>query len=296
MVSLKGKNAIVTGAAVGLGNAYAKALARAGVNVAVCDIRKDIDNVPDELQKQGVRSISFRCDVANPEDVRRVVDGTKAVFGSIDILINNAGVWGASIAEDNLDKSLADYERIVGTNMKGEYLFGRAVIPIMIAQGKGGEIVNVATDHMVTCGTPHNVCPNLPTCPWNKPNPGFQGPPRPTGGGEIMDLYDAGKWGLNGFLFAWAKALRPHNIRVNGFCMGATDSYMLRSFHNFAPSKEEEASWMRAEDNAQALIDLLCEGPQGRTAENLNFCVGRPVRLEPPHGPKYILPESVAAR
>ncbi|MBM4203952.1 MAG: SDR family oxidoreductase [Gammaproteobacteria bacterium] len=292
--SLKGKNAIVTGAAVGLGNAYAAALAGEGVNIAVIDIREDVAKVPSQLARHGVKVLAFHGDVANPADVRRVVDTTQSVFGSIDILINNAGIWGASGAEDDLDKSLADYEKIVGTNMKGEYLFGRAVIPIMIAQGKGGEIVNVATDHHVTCGTPHNVCPNLATCPWNKPNPGFQGPPRPTGGGEMMDLYDAGKWGLNGFLFAWAKALRPHNIRVNGFCMGATDSYMLRSFHNFNPSKEEEASWMRAEDNAQALIDLLKEGPQGRTAENMNFCVGRPVKLEPPRSLKYILPESVA--
>ena len=64
-------------------------------------------------------------------DVRRVVDGTKAAFGSIDILISNAGIWGASVADDDLSKTLDDYERIVGTNLKGEYLFGRAVIPIM---------------------------------------------------------------------------------------------------------------------------------------------------------------------
>ena len=106
-----------------------------------------------------------------------------------------------------------------------------------------------------------------------------------------MDLYDAGKWGLNGFLYAWAKALAPHRIRVNAFCMGATDSYMLRSFHNFNPSEEEVASWMKAEDNAQALIDMLKEGPDGRNAQNVNFCMGRPVRLEDPHDHVYITPE-----
>ncbi|MCP5182189.1 MAG: SDR family oxidoreductase [Pseudomonadales bacterium] len=288
-MSLRGKNAIVTGAAVGLGNAYAKALALEGVNVAVCDIREDIDALPQELETLGAGAIGFRADVANPADVRRVVDGTREAFGSIDILISNAGVWGASVADDDLDKSLADYDRIVGTNLKGEYLFGRAVIPIMLEQGTGGDIVNIATDHMVTCGAPNVICPNLPTCPWKHPENG----PRPTGGGEIMDLYDAAKWGLNGLLFAWAKALRPHNIRVNAFCMGATDSYMLRSFHNFNPSPEEEASWMRAEDNARALIDLLKEGPTGRTAQNLNFCVGRPVKLEPPLPDKYILASSI---
>jgi NAD(P)-dependent dehydrogenase (short-subunit alcohol dehydrogenase family) len=294
MSQIKGKNAIVTGAAVGLGNAYAKALAQAGVNVAVCDIREDVDGLPAELEALGVKSIGWRADVSVPEDVRRVVDGTKAAFGSIDILISNAGIWGASVADDDLSKTLDDYERIVGTNLKGEYLFGRAVIPIMLEQDSGGEIVNIATDHMVTCGTPNDVCPNLATCPWNNPDISqFDGPPRPTGGGDAMDLYDASKWALNGLTFGWAKALRPHNIRVNAFCMGATDSYMLRSFHNFDPSPEESGSWMSAQDNAQALIDLLEEGPTGRTGEDVNFCVGRPVKLEPPLAPIYILQEDV---
>ncbi|MGI9323889.1 MAG: SDR family NAD(P)-dependent oxidoreductase [Pseudomonadales bacterium] len=293
MSTLKGKNAIVTGAAVGLGQSYARALAQQGVNVAVCDVRDEISERPAELEALGVRAVGWQADVSIAADVRRVVDGARQALGSIDILINNAGVWGASVADDGLDKSLEDYDSIVGTNLKGEYLFGRAVIPIMLEQGTGGEIVNVATDHMVTCGTPNNICPNLPTCPWSQPNPGFDGPPRPTGGGDAMDLYDAAKWGLNGLLFAWAKALRPHDIRVNALCMGATDSNMLRSFHNFDPSPEEEASWMRAEDAAQVLIDLLLEGPAGRTGENLNFCVGRPVKLEPPLTPIYVLPEAL---
>lgn len=285
-ISLQGKNAIVTGAAVGLGLTYAQSLAKAGVNLAVCDLRDEILSLPDELASHGVRAYAWQGDVSDPQHVRSVVDGTRDTLGSIDILVNNAGVWGASVADDDLDKSIDDYERIVGTNLKGEYLFGRAVIPLMIAQGSGGDIVNIATDHMVTCGTPHNVCPKLPSCPWADT-------PRPTGGGDAMDLYDAGKWGLNGLLFAWAKALAPHRIRVNQFCMGATDSHMLRSFHNFKPSPEEEASWMRSEDNAQALLDLLEEGPEGRNAQSINFCVGRPVKLEQPLEHIYVIEEQV---
>ncbi len=286
MVKLKGRNAIVTGAAVGLGSSYAKALAQEGVNVAVCDLREEIHEVAENLRALGVNAVSNQGDVSDPDHVRAVVDGAREEFGSIDILVNNAGVWGASVADDGLDKSIEDYEQIIGTNLKGEYLFGRAVIPIMIEQGKGGEIVNIATDHMVTCGTPYFCCPKLETCPWGDS-------PRPTGGGDAMDLYDAGKWGLNGFLYGWAKALAPHNIRVNAFCMGATDSHMLRGFHNFEPSDEEVASWMRAEDNAQAMIDMLQEGPFGRNAQNVNFCMGRPVQLEPAHDHVYVVPEQV---
>ena len=286
MVELKGKNAIVTGAAVGLGSSYAKALAQEGVNVAVCDLREEIHEVAESLRALGVNAVSYQGDVSDPDHVRTVVDGAREAFGSIDILVNNAGVWGGSVADDDLDKSIEDYEQIVGTILKGEYLFGRAVIPIMIEQGAGGEIVNIATDHMVTCGTPYFCCPKLETCPWGDS-------PRPTGGGDAMDLYDAGKWGLNGFLYGWAKALAPHNIRVNAFCMGATDSHMLRGFHNFDPSDEEVASWMRAEDNAQAMIDMLQEGPSGRNAQNVNFCMGRPVQLEPAHDHVYVVPEQV---
>ena len=286
MVKLKGKSAIVTGAAVGLGSSYAKALAQEGVNIAVCDLREETHEVAGGLRALGVNAVSYQGDVSDPDHVRTVVDGARAEFGSIDILVNNAGVWGVSVADDDLDKSLEDYEQIVGTNLKGEYLFGRAVIPIMIEQGKGGEIVNIATDHMVTCGTPYFCCPKLDTCPWGDS-------PRPTGGGDAMDLYDAGKWGLNGLLYGWAKALAPHNIRVNAFCMGATDSHMLRSFHDFDPSEEEVASWMRAEDNAHAMIDMLLEGPSGRNAQNVNFCIGRPVQLEPAHEHIYVVPEQV---
>jgi NAD(P)-dependent dehydrogenase (short-subunit alcohol dehydrogenase family) len=286
MVKLKGKSAIVTGAAVGLGSSYAKALAQEGVNIAVCDLREEIHEVAGSLRALGVNAVSYQGDVSDPDHVRAVVDGVRAEFGSIDILVNNAGVWGVSVADDDLDKSLEDYEQIVGTNLKGEYLFGRAVIPIMIEQGKGGEIVNIATDHMVTCGTPYFCCPKLEACSWGDS-------PRPTGGGDAMDLYDAGKWGLNGLLYGWAKALAPHNIRVNAFCMGATDSHMLRGFHDFDPSEEEVASWMLAEDNAQAMIDMLLEGPSGRNAQNVNFCIGRPVQLEPAHEHVYVVPEQV---
>lgn len=287
MVDLKGKTAIVTGAAVGLGNAYATALAREGVDVAVCDVREEIDQLPAQLrQKFGVRASGWRADVSMAEDVRRVVDAAIAEFGRIDILISNAGIWGGSVADDDLDKSLADYDKLVGTNLKGVFLFGRAVISHMLEHGQGGEIVNVSTDHVHTCGAPFHVCPKLPTCPWRDA-------PRPTSGGTIMDLYDASKWGIHGLTFAWSKALRAHGIRVNAICMGATDSNMLRGFHNFNPPPEEVATWMKAEDSAQVVVDLLKEGPQGRTGQNMNLCVGRPTKLEPPLQHIYIREEDV---
>lgn len=289
MSDLSGMNALVTGGAVGLGSAYVRALAQAGVNVGFCDIRDDLDALVQEATSTGVRAAAWKADVSRPEDVRRVVDQAIGEFGGIDILVSNAGVWAASTADDDLDKSLQDYETLVGTNLKGVYLFGRALIPHMIERmrsgARGGEIINISTDHVNTCGTPYHVCPRLETCPWRDH-------PRPTSGGTSMDLYDAGKWGIHGLTLAWCKALKPHRIRVNAICMGATDSHMLRGFHGFNPSEEEVASWMRAEDSAAVLVDLLKEGPDGRTGEHLNLCIGRPPRLEPPLKPIYILQEN----
>ncbi len=295
-VSLTGKRAIVTGAAVGIGTAYAQALAAVGVHVAVCDVRPEIMALPDLLKRHGVQAAAWQADVSKPDDVRRVVDGTVEAFGGIDILINNAGVVWQTHPDDDLDKTLADYEAIVGTNLLGEFLMGRAVISQMLAQGSGGEIVNVATDHMVTCGSPFELCPKLPTCPWADA-------PRPTGGGDVMDLYDASKWGLNGLMFAWAKALRPHDIRVNSMCMGATDSWMIRDFFGYPQDRAEENdeqretvdTWMAKEDTAQVVIELLQEGPSGRNAQNLNLCIGRPVCLEPALPHRYIKAETVDA-
>lgn len=294
MVELAGKNAIVTGAAVGIGNSYAKALAKEGVNVAVCDVRDDIADLAKELEGLGVKSAAWVADVSKPDDVRKFIDGAVDALGGIDILVSNAGTVWPTLADDDLDKAMADYDGIIGTNLKGEYLVGRAVIAQMLEQGGGGEIVNIATDHMVTCGSPNEICPKLDTCPWADE-------PRPTGGGEVMDLYDASKWGLNGFLFGWSKALKPHGIRVNQMCMGATDSHMIRGFFGFPPKGEpldaeqqkEVDTWMSDEDSAQVVIDLLKEGPGGRTGQSMNLCIGRPTVLEPPLPDIYIVEEEL---
>jgi 3-oxoacyl-[acyl-carrier protein] reductase len=284
-VSLIGKTAIVTGAAQGIGRAYARALAREGCNVAVIDLQSAVLELPGELERRGSKAFAAVGDVSDPATVRRFVDDTAARFGGVDILINNAGKCWVSSSHDDLDKTLADYDGMVGTNLKGEYLMGRAVIPGMIARG-GGNIVNIGTDHGVTCGSPRELCPKLETCPWADA-------PRPTGGSIVFDVYDASKYGTYALTFAWAKALRPHGIRVNCMCMGATDTAMLRDFLGDAVTPELAATWMRAEDSAQVVVDILKEGPGGRTGETINLCHGRPTVLEPERPPIYVTPESI---
>lgn len=280
MGMLEGKVALVTGAAVGLGNAFARALAAEGAALAVCDIRPELSELADALT---VPVFAGQADVSRPGDVLGFVEATLQRFGRIDVLVNNAGAWGASLPGDPLDKSLQDYEQLVGTNLRGVFLFGRAVIPGMIERGSG-EIINISTDHVQTCGTPFELGhDNAPGCPWAGK------PPRPPGGGEAMDIYDASKWGINGLTLAWSKALAVHGIRVNALCMGATDSHMIRSFFNFQPTAEDVAGWMKAEDIANVMIDLLKEGPGGRTGENIGIAVGHPVVLPPSRPSPYLI-------
>lgn len=267
MGQLDGKVAIVTGAAVGIGSAFARALAAEGARLSLCDVRAEVADLAREI---GAEALAAEADVSKPDDVRRVVEATKRAFGRIDVLVNNAGVWAASLPTDDLAKTIRDYDLLVGTNLKGSFLFGRAVIPGMIAQG-GGDIVNVCTDHVQTCGSPFELShDDAPGCPWAGQ------PPRPTGGGPGMDLYDASKWGQLGLTFAWSQALAAHRVRVNALCMGATDSFMLRGFHGHAPPPEEVARWMKPADIARLMLDLLRDG---RTGDYVGAAVGHPIVL-----------------
>ena len=110
-VSLEGKSAIVTGAAVGIGNAFARALAIQGVNLSICDIRgDDLQEIAETLDQIGIEVESTLADVSVPADVRGVVDKHISRFGGIDLLVSNAGTWAQSEATDDLDKSDADWD------------------------------------------------------------------------------------------------------------------------------------------------------------------------------------------
>jgi NAD(P)-dependent dehydrogenase (short-subunit alcohol dehydrogenase family) len=171
---------------------------------------------------------------------------------------------------DGWDKAVSDYDRTLGTNLRGAYLVGRAAIPYLLRQG--GDLVNVTTDHIHTCGWPDVVRhADASTCPW-------AAVPRPPGGGTSLDLYDASKWGLNGLTHAWARDLYPHGIRVNSFGMGATDTPMYR---RFLRDRSPMPGMMSPEAIAAVLLDLLAEGSDGRTGDSIQLWVGHPCALPP---------------
>jgi NAD(P)-dependent dehydrogenase (short-subunit alcohol dehydrogenase family) len=139
---LQNKVAIITGAAAGIGFAYARRFLAEGARVVLADI---VDPVP-AAEKLGAadRVLAVRTDVSDAAAVRAMVDAAVARFGRIDVLVNNAAIF-ATLKPQRFDEIPdAEWDRVMAVNVKGVWNCARAVVPAMRAQG-GGRIVNVAS-------------------------------------------------------------------------------------------------------------------------------------------------------
>jgi len=144
LFSLKGRTAIVTGAGSrrGIGRSIALALAGQGANVVVCDLDPDgAKETAAAAAALGVKTEAYKCNVVNEQEIKEVVGKTLEKFGKIDILVNNAGITQPVKV---LSMSEADWDRIVDVNLKGTFLFSKAVLPAMLEKGYG-RIVNMSS-------------------------------------------------------------------------------------------------------------------------------------------------------
>lgn len=142
-INLTGKTALVTGGSKGIGYCMALRLAKVGADVVV--VSRNLDEgraVAKEICTLGRRSLAISCDVTSKNAVESMVEQAVQEMGSIDILINNAGM---NIRKAVVELEESDFDTVINTNLKGVFLVGQAVGKQMIAQKKGGKIVNVAS-------------------------------------------------------------------------------------------------------------------------------------------------------
>ena len=143
-MKLKDRVAIVTGAAKGIGWGIAKIFIQDGAKVVVVDWDEENgEKTAKELCESGGDAIFFKCDVSKEDQVDAMVEKTIQVYGRVDILVNNAGV---GVYKSFTDATMADWDRALNVNLKGQIFCSRKVVPYMQAQGKG-VIVNISSVH-----------------------------------------------------------------------------------------------------------------------------------------------------
>jgi NAD(P)-dependent dehydrogenase (short-subunit alcohol dehydrogenase family) len=193
---LKGKIALITGAASGIARATAELFAAEGAKVAVADNAADGGGeTVAAIQTVGGEGIFIQTDVSDSGQVTRMVETTLRAYGRIDILFNGAGVLYYGTVLDTDERA---WNRVLSINLNGTYLCCRAVLPHMIREGRGS-IINVAS----TVGA-HDACANAVA-------------------------YVTSKGGVTLFTRSIAIDHAKQGVRVNAICPGATDTPMLRN-------------------------------------------------------------------
>ncbi|TDE04857.1 3-ketoacyl-ACP reductase [Flavobacterium sandaracinum] len=220
MNDLKNKNALITGAGKGIGKAVAIALAKEGVNVIlVARTQSDLDQVAQEVNALGVKSLTLIADVANIDSVNTAVEKALSEFKTIDILINNAGI--AAFGKF-LELEPEAWERIIQVNLMGTYYATRAVLPNMIER-QTGDIINISS----TAGLSGNA---------------------------LTSAYSASKFAVLGLTESLMQEVRKYNIRVTALTPStvATDMAKELKLTDGNPDKV-----MQAEDMAELIIAQL---------------------------------------
>jgi 3-oxoacyl-[acyl-carrier protein] reductase len=182
---------LVTGAASGIGRAIAMAFAAEGATVALADVTPS-DELAAEIRRAGGEAVPLRADVSNEAHVLELFAEIEARFSGLDILVNNAGIL---IEKPLLETTAADFDALMGVNLRGAFLVGREALRLMVAQGDGGRVINLASELAYL-------------------------------GRANASVYCASKGGILSLTRSWAREFAPA-ILVNALAPGPTNTPML---------------------------------------------------------------------
>jgi len=220
---LRGRTALVTGGSRGIGAAISRALAEAGATVAINyrERTDEADRLAEALRKTDVHAITIAADVSQRDAVAKMVEVVKSEFGTIDILINNAGV---AITRGIDDLSETDFDRTISVNLKSVFLCTQAVLPLMRGQ-RWGRIVNISS-----------------------------GAAR--GAGAIGPHYNASKAGMEGLTRGYAARLVKDGITVNAVAPSLIETDMMKGQESLV-GRIPLGRFGRAEEVATAVMMLI---------------------------------------
>lgn len=223
---LEGKNALITGGAQGIGKSIALSMANEGAGIGIADVNLEIaQQTAEEVKALGVKSIALKLDVSNQKSVTEAFSTFKTEFGSLDILINNAGITRDTVL---LRMKEEDWDAVLNINLKGSFLCSKEAVKIMAKQ-RSGNIVSISS--VVA----------------------FMGNP-----GQVN--YSSSKAGLIGLTKTIAREYASRGIRANAVAPGFIQTAMTDSLSDEVKSEMHKAiplgEFGTSEDVANAVIFL----------------------------------------
>jgi 3-oxoacyl-[acyl-carrier protein] reductase len=241
---LDGKIAVVTGSARGIGRIISEELAKEGADLVLCDLKQEwLSETAESVKAMGRKVLCLAVDVSKTPDVENVIAETMKTFGRIDVMVNNAGITKDTLMVRMSDE---DWDSVISVNLRGTFLFTRAVGKVMMKQ-RGGAIVNIASII--------GLIGNAGQC-----------------------NYAASKAGVIALTKSAAKELAPRNVRVNAVAPGYIETKMTEVLSEQVKGKMLELIPMKRIgkplDVAKAVLFLSGEASSYITGQVVNVSGG----------------------